>query len=168
MTVSATCELPAEGFEELQQFMESLDRGTDIVSRRAVLIDTLHRAQTIFGYLPEEVQKFIAAHLGLHLSEIYGVVSFYHYFTTERKGEYQVNFCMGTACFVRGAEQVVERFERELNISVGETTADGRFSLGTLRCVGACSLAPVVMINDKTYGRVSPEQVPEILAEYDA
>ncbi len=158
--------LPAAGFAELEAFIGGLSFEADLESRRGVLIDTLHKAQEIFGYLPEEVQKTVAEKLGLHLSEVYGVVSFYHYFTTEIRGANKVNFCMGTACFVRGAEKVVAQFEEELGIKVGETTADGLFTLGTLRCVGACSLAPVVMVNERTYGHVTPEQVSRIVAEY--
>jgi NADH-quinone oxidoreductase subunit E len=158
--------LSPDGFAELKSFIDGLDFGVEIASRRAVLIETLHKAQSIFGYLPEEVQRVIAENLDLHLSEVYGVVSFYHYFTTELRGQNQINFCLGTACFVRGAENVIKEFEEELGVKMGETTPDGLFTLGTLRCVGACSLAPVVMINDKTYGRVRPDQVTEILAEY--
>lgn len=162
----ATTQLPAEGYDELGKFIESLDFNSDLQSRRAVLIDTLHKAQSIFGFLPEEVQLFVSEKLDLHLSEVYGVVSFYHYFTTEMKGKNQINFCMGTACFVRGAEAVIKEFEKHLDIKIGETTEDRLFTLGTLRCVGACSLAPVVMVNEKTYGRVKPEEAKEIIAEY--
>ena len=157
---------PAQ-FKELEDFMARLSLGdADVDGRRAVLIQVLHKAQGIFGYLPEEVQKFIAAKLDLHLSEIYGVVSFYHFFKTKRSGKYTIEFCNGTACFVRGAPKLIKKAEELLGVKVGETTPDGKFTLGILRCVGACSLAPVIQVSGKTYGRVTVEQIPAILAEH--
>ncbi len=164
-TTSIT-DTPAK-FEALDEFIARLQlSGRDTVARRAFLIQVLHRAQEIFGYLPKDVQKFIAQRLDLHLSEIYGVVSFYHFFKTELTGKYTIEFCMGTACFVRGAPKIIAKAENLLGVKVGETTADGKFTLGTLRCVGACSLAPVIQVNGKTYGRVTEEQIPGILATY--
>lgn len=157
-------ELDNAGFRELADFVESLTLA-DADDRQAALIEVLHRAQQIFGYLPVPVQEFVAERLQLPLAQVFGVISFYHYFTTEQRGKHQINFCMGTACFVRGAEKVIEQFEELVGIKVGEVTAGGNISFGTLRCVGACSLAPVVMVNDKTYGNVTPEQVAEIIAE---
>ena len=154
-------------FAELEAYIASLKvAGCDTAGRRAVLIQVLHKAQNLFTYLPEEVQKFIAAKLDLHLSEVYGVVSFYHYFKTKKTGKYTVEFCMGTACFVRGAAKLIERAEKLLGVKLGETTKDGLFTLGSLRCVGACSLAPVIQVAGKTYGRVTEEQVPAIFNEY--
>jgi NADH-quinone oxidoreductase subunit E/NADP-reducing hydrogenase subunit HndA len=130
------------------------------------LINVLHKAQGIFGYLPAEVQEIVARELKIPVAKVYGVVTFYSFFTMIPKGQNPISICMGTACYVRGAEKVLEEFKRKLKVEVGETTKDGKFSLNCLRCVGACGLAPVVMVGDKTYGRVSPDGVGEILAEY--
>ena len=130
------------------------------------LINVLHKAQHIFGYLPAEVQEVIAHELKTSAAHVYGVVTFYSFFTMTPKGENPVSICMGTACYVRGAEKVLDEFKRILKIKVGETTPDGKFSLSCLRCVGACGLAPVVMVGDKVFGRVSPDGVKDIVEEY--
>lgn len=148
-------------FEELEDFINSLP------SKDGALIEVLHRAQNIFGYLPKEVQTFVADKLNLPISKVYGVVTFYSFFTTEPRGKNVINVCMGTACFVRGAGDVLKEFEKELGIKSGQTTEDMNFTLGSLRCVGACGLAPVLTVNDKVYGHCNPEQVKSILAEYE-
>ncbi|HOK52750.1 MAG: NADH-quinone oxidoreductase subunit NuoE [Bacteroidales bacterium] len=130
------------------------------------LINVLHKVQHTFGYLPAEVQEVVASELNIPVAKVYGVVTFYSFFTMLPKGQYPISVCMGTACYVRGAEKVVEEIKNTLNIKIGETTPDGKFSLSCLRCVGACGLAPVVMIGDKTFGRVAPESVKEILQEF--
>ncbi len=130
------------------------------------LINVLHKAQGIFGYLPAEVQEIIAKELKVPLAKVYGVVTFYSFFTMIPKGKHPISICTGTACYVRGAEKVLDEFKRILEIKVGETTQDGKFSLSCLRCVGACGLAPVVLVGEKTYGRVSPEGVKAILDEH--
>lgn len=130
------------------------------------LINILHAAQELFGYLPQEVQEVIAAQLRIPVSRVYGVVTFYSFFTMTPKGKYPISVCLGTACYVRGAERVLDEIQRQLEIKVGETTPDGLFSLDCLRCVGACGLAPVLMIGNKVYGRVSPEKVRDILSDY--
>lgn len=130
------------------------------------LINVLHQVQSKFGYLPAEVQEVIAKELNISLAHVYGVVTFYSFFTMKPMGEHPISICMGTACYVRGAEQVLTEFKRQLNIEVGQTTEDGKFSLSCLRCVGACGLAPVVMVGDKVFGRVAPTQVNKIIAEY--
>jgi len=130
------------------------------------LINVLHRAQGIFGYLPAEVQEVIARELNIPVAKVYGVVTFYSFFTMIPRGKNPISICTGTACYVRGAEKVLAEFKRILKLDVGETSADGEFSLNCLRCVGACGLSPVVVVGDKTYGRVSPDQVKEILKEY--
>ncbi len=130
------------------------------------LINVLHKTQHTFGYLPEEVQEVVAQNLNTSLAHVYGVVSFYSFFTMTPKGEHPINICMGTACYVRGAEKVLDEFKKLLNIKVGETTKDEKFSLSSLRCVGACGLAPVVLVGDKVYGRVTLDGVQEILDEY--
>ncbi|MDD2403871.1 MAG: NAD(P)H-dependent oxidoreductase subunit E [Lentisphaerae bacterium] len=150
---------------ELDTYIDSLGLNNDMEHNRGLLIQCLHRAQHIFGYLPLEVQKHVSKKLSLHLSEVYGVISFYHYFTETPVGRYKINVCTGTACFVKGAGTVLEEFKRYLNLEQGETSADRKFSLGGVRCLGACSLAPVVMVNDKVYGNVTPKMVPEIINE---
>jgi NADH-quinone oxidoreductase subunit E/NADP-reducing hydrogenase subunit HndA len=131
------------------------------------LINVLHKTQEEFGYLPAEVQEVVAKELNMSVAKVYGVVTFYSFFTMTPKGKYPISICTGTACYVRGADNVLQEFKRQLGIEVGETTGDGKFSLSCLRCVGACGLAPVVLVGDKTYGRVSPEGVKEILEEYN-
>mgnify|MGYP006282204351 FL=1 len=130
------------------------------------LINVLQQTQEHFGYLPAEVQEAVANELGLPVAKVYGVVTFYSFFTMIPQGEHPISICTGTACYVRGADNVLQEFKRQLGIEVGETTEDGKFSLNCLRCVGACGLAPVVLVGDKTYGRVAPDGVREILAEY--
>jgi len=131
------------------------------------LINVLHKTQNTFGYLPAEVQEVIAKELNVPVANVYGVVTFYSFFTMVPKGRHPISVCTGTACYVRGAENVLAEFKNELKINIGETTADGRFSISCLRCVGACGLAPVVMVGEKTYGRVSPEMVRDIIQEYE-
>jgi len=130
------------------------------------LINVLHKCQEHFGYLPAEIQEVVAGELQMPVAKVYGVVSFYSFFTMTPKGKHPVSICMGTACYVRGAEKVLDEFKKELGIEVGQTTDDGKFSISSLRCVGACGLAPVVMIGEKTFGRVAPDDVKEILNEY--
>jgi len=149
-----------EQFTKLDKFIDNLK------SKDGALISVLHEAQEIFGYLPEEVQTHIAKKLGVPDSKVYGVVTFYSFFRTKPIGKYQINICMGTACFVRGADAVLEEFKRQLNITVGQTTADGLFTLDSLRCVGACMLAPVVTVNGKVYGNVTPSDVKGIIEEH--
>ena len=148
-----------EKYAELDQFIASLP------TTKGELIRVLHRAQGIFGYLPKEVQVYVAKKLDLPVSKVYGVVSFYSFFTMNPKGKYDVSVCLGTACYVRGADKILEALTKKLGIGVGDTTEDAKFSLRTLRCVGACGLAPVVMINNKVYGRVTPDMVEGIIAE---
>ena len=135
-------------------------------SQAGALIPVLHKAQEIFGYLPEDVQIYIAQGLGVPLSEVYGVVSFYSLFTTEPRGKYVINLCLGTACYVKGAGKIMENLQKELNIKVGETTADGLFTLEGCRCIGACGLAPVLTVNEQVHGRLSPDDVPGLIRIY--
>ena len=130
------------------------------------LMPVLQQAQEIYGYLPIEVQAIVAEGLGISLSEVYGVATFYSRFRLNPKGIYRISICLGTACYVKGAAKVLEAVERKLGIQVGECTPDGLFSLESCRCVGACGLAPVMMINDEVFGRMTPEQVPVILEDY--
>jgi len=130
------------------------------------LINVLHKCQGTFGYLPAEVQEVISEKMEIAAAKVYGVVSFYSFFTMIPKGKHPISICTGTACYVRGAETVLNEFKKQLDIQVGETSQDGLFSLSCLRCVGACGLAPVVLVGEKTYGRVATDDVEEILKEY--
>ena len=126
----------------------------------------LQAAQEIFGYLPEEVQIIIAEGLEIPLSEVYGVATFYAQFTLNPKGKYQISLCLGTACYVKGAADVLAAVEKKLGIKTGSITPDGKFSLDACRCIGACGLAPVMMINEDVYGRLTPDKVGPILDKY--
>ncbi len=131
------------------------------------LIEVLHQAQEIFGYLPNEVQQYVADELNLPIAEVYGVVTFYNFFSMVPQGKHIVNICTGTACYVKGAPKLIQMMEDELGIKTGETTKDGMFTISTVRCVGACSLAPVFVIGEDTYGRVdSRDKLVEILNKY--
>lgn len=127
------------------------------------LINILHEAQGLQGYLPEEMQRVIARKLDIPVSRVYGVVTFYTFFTMTPKGKYPISVCMGTACYVRGGEKLLEELKRRLGIDVGETTPDGKFSLDCLRCVGACGLAPVMMVGENVYGRLQAADIKAIL-----
>ena len=129
------------------------------------LIMILHQAQGIFGYLPMEVQKVISDKTGIPLSEIYGVVTFYSFFTMVPKGRHIIRVCLGTACYVRGGKKIVDYLNQELGININETTKDLRFSLEVNRCVGACGLAPVMVVDEEVYQRVKLSKVPEILSK---
>ncbi|MDX8340644.1 NAD(P)H-dependent oxidoreductase subunit E [Draconibacterium sp. IB214405] len=135
-------------------------------NKESELINVLHQVQSKLGYLPAEVQEVIAKELKTSVAKVYGVVTFYSFFTMIPQGENPISICMGTACYVRGAEQVLNEFKRQLKVEVGESTEDGKFSINCLRCVGACGLAPVVTVGEKVYGRVAPSDVKKIIAEY--
>ncbi|MBO5328676.1 MAG: NAD(P)H-dependent oxidoreductase subunit E [Clostridia bacterium] len=130
------------------------------------LMHILQEAQGIFGYLPIEVQTIIAEKLNVSLSEVYGVVTFYSQFSLQPKGKYRISMCLGTACYVKGADKVLEEIEKQLGIKCGECTPDGLFSVDSCRCVGACGLAPVMMINDDVYGKLTPDMIKGILDKY--
>lgn len=130
------------------------------------LIQVLHLAQGIYGYLPDHVQQLVAQEMNVPLTDVYGVVTFYSLFNTRPKGTNTIRVCMGTACYVRGAKDVLKALSQELEIKVGETSEDSKFTLEVCRCIGACGLAPAITINDKVYQKVLPEKVKEILAEY--
>ena len=130
------------------------------------LIPTLHEAQEIYGYLPVEVQQIISDGLGISMAEIYGVVTFYTQFTTNPKGRYKIAVCLGTACYVKGSGDILEKIMEKLGIGVGECSEDGKYSLAATRCIGACGLEPVMTVNDDVYGRLVPDDVEGILAKY--
>lgn len=130
------------------------------------LMHILQEAQDIYGYLPLPVQKTIAEGLGISLAEVYGVVTFYSQFSLKPKGKYRVSVCLGTACYVKGSDKILAEVEKELGIKCGECTEDGMFSIDSCRCVGACGLAPVMMINEDVHGKLTPEMVKGILDGY--
>ena len=130
------------------------------------VMPVLQEAQGIFGYLPEEVQIKIAEGLDVPLSEVYGVSTFYSQFSLNPKGKYQVSVCLGTACYVKGAADILAAVEQKLGCKSGSVTADGKFSIDSTRCIGACGLAPVMMVNNDVYGRLTPDQVGPILDKY--
>ncbi len=153
------CESPL--YKELDDFISTQPKERD------ALIPVLHKAQELFGFLPLEVQEHVSEAMDIPVSQILGVVTFYHYFTMQPRGRHTINICMGTACYVRGAKKVVEALEDKLKVKLGETTPDRRFSLTSQRCFGACGLAPVIMINDDVHGRITPKKIANILKNYE-
>ena len=135
--------------------------------QQGAVIPVLHKAQEIYGYLPIEVQEMISEGLNAPLAEIYGIVTFYTQFTLEPKGEHHIGICLGTACYVKGSGDILEKFKERLSIDVGGCTPDGKFSLEATRCIGACGLAPVLTVNDEVYGRLEVKDVDDILAKYN-
>jgi NADH:ubiquinone oxidoreductase subunit E len=130
------------------------------------LMPIMQKAQELFSYLSLETQIFIADRLGVPVTDVYGVATFYSQFSLQPKGEYVVSVCLGTACYVKGSQDVLDEVKKVLGIAVGETTPDGKFTIQDTRCLGCCGLAPVMTINDKVYGRLTPADVKGILAEY--
>ena len=135
----------------------------DYERKESNLIQVLHMAQAIFDFLPVEVQRFIADEMGLSVSKVNSVLTFYSFFSTTPKGEYTISVCLGTACYVRGGKDVLNRLKDELGIDVGETTGDKRYSLTVMRCIGSCGLAPAMTINGKVYKQVNPNRIKRIL-----
>ena len=133
---------------------------------RGAAMPALQKAQEIYGYLPIEVQRIVAEELEMPLEEIYGVATFYAQFSLNPKGQYKISVCLGTACYVKGSGKIYEKLQEKLGIAGGECTPDGKFSLDACRCVGACGLAPVMTINDDVYGRLTGDELDEILARY--
>ena len=152
--------LTKENFQKLEVVIEK-NKGM-----KGALMPILHDGQKIFGCLPLEVQKRISEALNIPLAEIYGVITFYSQFTLEPRGEYTIGVCMGTACYVKGSQKIIERVKREANVEVGATSTDGKFSLEATRCIGACGLAPVLTVNEDVYGRLVEADVPGIIAKY--
>lgn len=156
--------VPFNGTKEQEQ--ELLRVIAELRDTPGCLMPIMQKAQDIYGYLPYEVQKIISDNLRVPMEKVYGVATFYAQFNLNPKGSFKVSVCLGTACYVKGSGPVLEEIEKELGIKDGECTPDGLFSLDTCRCVGACGLAPVMLVNDDVYGRVTVEQVSEILAKY--
>lgn len=157
------------GCAEAQEKAKKLDAIVEkYKDTRGALIQVLHEVQEVYGYLPLEVQRAISEKMNIPLAEIYGVVSFYTQFSIYPKGKYQINVCMGTACYVKGANDILDKFRTRLSIDVGECTEDGMFSLEACRCIGACGLAPVVTINEDVYGKLVADDVDGIIDKYEA
>jgi NADH-quinone oxidoreductase subunit E len=149
--------------KEIDEFIDQLAKQGSLDGK---LIAILHKAQEIVGYLPDEVQAHIARRLSMPPAKVNGVVTFYSYFSTVPRGKYVVDICMGTACFVLGADKILEEFGKQLGIQPGETTPDHLFTLQALRCVGACGLAPLALVNGKLYGKITVDDVKKIIDEY--
>ncbi len=148
-----------QDYRELKKFIEENKEG------KGAILNVLYKAQEIFGYLPVEVQYFVAKELNVPTSQIFGVVTFYHFFRTQPIGKYLINVCLGTACHVKGADSVLKTLSKELKINAGETTSDKLFTLSTARCFGACGLAPTMMVGKEIYGRLTPLKVVNIIKE---
>lgn len=147
-------------YPDLDKFLDG------ITDKNGALIPALHKAQELYGFLPKELQLYIAHKLQIPAAKVYGVATFYSFFTMTKKGRYQVNICMGTACFVRGADKVLAEFEKDLNTKAGTTSEDGMYSVDALRCIGACGLAPVLTVNAKVYGRIGVDEVAGVIEDF--
>lgn len=129
------------------------------------IIGALHEVQDAYGYIPENVQKYLSKELNIPMADIYGIITFYSRFSLLPKGKYNIQVCLGTACYVKGANDVLNEFKNQLNIKEGELTPDGKFSLEVVRCIGACGLAPAIVVNSEVHGKMSPDMVKDILAK---
>lgn len=158
--VTNPCSCQSEKYEQLVKII------TEHKDLPGALIPVMHEAQDLFGHLPYRVQAVIAEGLNIPLADVYGVATFYSEFTLKEKGAYRINVCMGTACYVKGAQAIIDKIVDILHINVGETSPDQVFSLDATRCIGACGLAPIMTINDKVYGELDVDQVDKILHEY--
>ena len=162
--MSKKCTVPFSGTKEQESELRSAL--SLLKNKEGALMEALQTAQGIYGYLPIEVQKIVAEGLDISLSEVYGVVTFYSQFSLNPKGKHRISICLGTACYVKGSDKILEELEKQLNIKCGECTPDGLFSIDSCRCVGACGLAPVMMIDDEVYGKLKPDMVKGILEKY--
>jgi NADP-reducing hydrogenase subunit HndA len=160
MSENCCCTIADERLQKLQEIIDKYKH------TRGALIPVLHEAQELFGYLPVGVQKAVSEGLNIPLTEIYGVVTFYTQFSLKPKGRFKIQVCLGTACYVKGAGAILDKFKEKLGINVGDCTEDGKFSLDACRCIGACGLAPVAMINEDVYGRLTPDVVEGIIEKY--
>ena len=149
--------------EQKEQLLKVIQELRD---EKGCLMPIMQKAQDIYGYLPYEVQKIISDELDVPMEKIYGVATFYSQFNLYPKGQYKISVCLGTACYVKGSGDIYNKLMEILGIAGGECTADGKFSLDACRCIGACGLAPVMMINDDVYGRLTPDELDGILAKY--
>ena len=149
---------------------ENMEKLEDVIlehkDQKGALIPILHEAQELFGYIPEEAMKRISEVLNIPVAEIFGVATFYSRFTLTPRGKHTISVCLGTACYVKNSKGVLERLEKELNVKTGGTTADGKFTLEATRCLGCCGLAPVMMIGEDVYGKLVPDDIPDIVKKY--
>jgi len=158
------CKIPFNGTEEQEKQLRAvIDAHKD---QKGALMPVLQEAQNIYGYLPIEVQKIIAEGLNIPLEEVYGVVTFYAQFSLNPKGKYNIGVCLGTACYVKGSQEVYDKVSEVLNIKGGEVTDDGKFSLEATRCIGCCGLAPVMTVGDDVYGKLTADMIPDIIKKY--
>ena len=146
--------------EKMKEILETYTKD------KSNLIQILNEVQEHYGYIPKSAQVEISEYLGLPMAEVYGVITFYSRFTLKPKGKYNISVCLGTACFVKGSEKILDRVKEKLGIDVGETTPDGKFSIEATRCIGACGLAPVFTVNDEVYGKATPEMIDKVIEEY--
>lgn len=149
--------------EKLQHIQQAIEKFKDM---KGALIPVLHEVQDAFGYLPEEILQVVSDGLDIPMSEIYGVASFYSFFSLEPKGEHVIHVCMGTACYIKGAQGLLDRLSTDLKVPVGETTADGKFTLEATRCLGACGLAPVLTVGEKVHGRLLQADIAKVIKTY--
>lgn len=161
-TVLSTDSLDKTKLAALDAYIDGLE------DKQGSIIHILHHGQEIFGYLPKELQLYIARKANLPAAKVNGIVSFYSFFSQEPSGQFQISICLGTACFVKGADAVIKAFREQLGLVNKRVTDDGRFSIRDVRCVGACGLAPVVVVNEKIFGHVSADDVAGIIAQYQA
>lgn len=157
--------LPFQGTPEQEKQLKEVIAAHK--GEKGAVIPVLHEAQNIYGYLPIEVQQMISEGLDVPLAEIYGIVTFYAQFSLNPKGKYNIGVCLGTACYVKGSGDILNKIKEILNIEVGECTPDGKFSLEATRCIGACGLAPVLTVNEDVYGRLVVDDVADILKKYE-
>ena len=157
--------VPFQGTSE--QKAKLLDVIQELRDQKGCLMPIMQAAQDIYGYLPLEVQSMIAEELGISVEEVYGVSTFYSQFNLSPQGKYKISVCLGTACYVKGSQAVLDKIEEIVGIHAGECTGDAKFSIEACRCIGACGLAPVFTVNDDVYGRLTPDDVPGILAKYE-
>jgi len=153
--------------EEIKFSDELISFISDWKNQPGNLIMILHRVQEEFSYIPRAAAKKISEMLNVSMSKIYGVITFYHYFKLEKPGKHNIQVCMGTACYLKGGEDLVEELESILGIGVNQVTDDGKFSIEAVRCVGCCGLAPVVVIGGKVFGKLTKKKLPEVLANYE-
>lgn len=149
--------------EQIDRLLESVQKYKNDEGKVMLV---LHEVQEYLGYVPYEAQKLIAENLEVPMSDIYGVVTFYSRFSLKPVGKYKIGICLGTACYVKGADKIIDKIEQRLGIKVGETTEDGRFSIAAMRCLGACGLAPVMTINEDVYGKLELNEIDVILDKY--
>jgi len=146
-----------------EEMMKILEKYKDDKSN---LIQVLNETQEHYGYIPMSAQKTISEEMGIEMAEIYGVITFYSRFTLKPKGKYNVAVCLGTACYVKGSQKILDRFKEKLGVEVGETSEDGKFSIEATRCIGACGLAPVFTVNEEVYGKATVDKVDEVVEKY--